>query len=846
MDHKLRNNEMFRTSHLMILISYTIFSVILIGESLLLGWEVWALMLIVAGLLIGWLLHIQQILTPYARLWVYSILMMATYFFYGVHSTSTYDLCAVMMVVIMLYTMTGIKEFVNLCQVTFFITFAYELVNMYLEGAFFDRLLVTRSMLHVALIVMAGWVGRIIIDRWGRVINRSHDEIEELKEGTGRLNDFLINLSHEIRTPVNVIIGLTGICIEKEDKDEIREDLNAVRDAGRRVGEQISDILDYSEIDRGNLTKNYEDYLLSSVLNDLAMEMLDYKHPGVELVVDVDSSIPLVMNTDISKLKKIICHLLMNGLKYTNEGCVYVHIFCIEEDYGVNLCIEVTDTGIGMDEEDKTRIFDDFYQGDSSRSRIRGGLGLGLTIVSGFVSSLGGFMTLKSEPGKGTSIRVSLPQKVVEAEKCMSVEDKDNIEACVFVQFEKFDSPDVREYYNVMMKNLVKGLGVQISRVDNLEDLRKLCEKVKLTHLLIGEEEYESDIRFFEKLSDEMLVVVAAERGYSLPENSGLVIMEKPIYSFPVAEFLNTRFHGSKKLRERLKLPNVNALVVDDEKMNLTVAAGILKRYDMEIVTVTSGEQAIKACKAQDFDIVFMDHMMPGMDGIEAMKRIRAESGKDRRDMAIVALTANAVSSAKEMFLKEGFDGFVSKPIELNELERVLKQVLPKALQEIVHENELGEVVPEEEEKEVRDTAEDVSYPTLRDCRVDVEEGLRFCQDDLEFYDMLLKQFAEEAPEKTEGLRKAFEDNDYKDYEIRVHGLKSTSRMIGASHLSDLAKDEEDAASMKLAFDRAKFETMMELYKRVVDAVNTDMNGEIPGVLTGAMEDIIEFAPEET
>ena len=110
MDQKLRNNEMFRTSHLMILISYTIFSVILIGESLLLGWEIWALRLIIAGLMIGWLLHVQQILTAYARLWVYSLLMMATFFFYGAHETSTYDLCGVMMVVIMLLILQSLHS----------------------------------------------------------------------------------------------------------------------------------------------------------------------------------------------------------------------------------------------------------------------------------------------------------------------------------------------------------------------------------------------------------------------------------------------------------------------------------------------------------------------------------------------------------------------------------------------------------------------------------------------------------------------------------------------------------------------------------------------------------------
>ena len=150
-----------------------------------------------------------------------------------------------------------------------------------------------------------------------QVMKRSEGEIEQLTDATEHLNDFLANVSHELRTPVNAIIGLTTLCIDKSRHREIQGDLIAVRDAGRKVADQISDILDYSEIDRKKAVCNNEDYMLSSVLHDLVNDVKQYKSKNVELIIDVDPSIPAVMNTDVSKLKKILKSLITNGLKYT-------------------------------------------------------------------------------------------------------------------------------------------------------------------------------------------------------------------------------------------------------------------------------------------------------------------------------------------------------------------------------------------------------------------------------------------------------------------------------------------------------------------------------------------------
>ena len=839
------SNGLFQTSHLTLLISYTLFSIALIVESFLMGWEKWMLLLVVAGVIVSWVLHIRHDTPAGIRLWIYAVLMMGEFFFYGTHQTSTFDLAVVMSALIMLFTMTGIKSLITLCQFTYYGTMAFEIVSMVLAHEEFDALIISRSILHVIMVFFIGRFAKIIIDKWQEVLNRSKDEVIQLKEATEKLNDFLANVSHELRTPVNAIIGLSTICIEKSRNRAVENDMIAVRNAGRKVAEQISDILDYSEIDRHKAVRNNEDYMLSSVLHDLVTEIKQYKSKQVELIIDVDPSIPAVMNTDVSKLKKILKSLISNGLKYTQKGGVYVRISSEAQEYGVNLCIEVTDTGIGMSDYELEKVYESFYQADSSRTRMGSGLGLGLAIVSGFVSLLGGFMTIESKPDVGTTVHVSIPQKVVDPVSCMSVANPDKLCLGAFLHFEKYENPAVRDYYNSMVLNIVKGLGVQMHRVNNASNLKLLRDSVHLTHVFVGEEEYRDNVELLEKLANDMVVAVVANEDLVLPKNSLVKILEKPFYCFPVVSVLNSSVGDKEASAKKLRCNGVRALVVDDESMNLVVAKSIFSRYGMEVTTVTSGQESIDICREKVFDIIFMDHMMSGMDGVEAMKRIRTDVSGLNGSIPIVALTANAMSSAKQMFLSEGFDGFVSKPVETEELERVLKFVLPK--KSITYEDdqssddsEYEEIIPEPE----KTVSTEDAFSKLEDVGINTSAGLRYCIDDAEFYKSLLIQFASESDEKMASMKSSYGKKEWHDYEIYVHALKSTSKMIGAADLSEKAKALEMAAkSSDGEFISSNHDKMMQDYGRVCAEIKTQLMGLSADEQD---DDVLEFEPEES
>lgn len=550
-----------------------------------------------------------------------------------------------------------------------------------------------------------------------------------------------------------------------------------------------------------------------------------------------------------------------------------MHIYPIKREYGINLVLEVKDTGTGMTEEQIEHIYEKFYQSDSGRTRTAGGLGLGISIVNGFTKAMGGVLTIESVPREGTSVRVSIPQEIEDDSPCISIGDRGSCVAAGFLGFMTTGHPRVRGYYMEMIAHLVSGLSIPFHRVQSGKELEKLLLSVKVSHLFVGTGEYLENREYIDRLANEMNVAVVADQGFSARTGSRVAVLPKPFYGAQVANFLNHSLDdmdGSQK--ERMVCPGVKALVVDDEPMNLLVARGIFENYGMVVTTAPGGQEAIELCGRQDFDIIFMDHMMPEMDGVEAMKRLRLNASKEKKELCIVALTANAISSAKEMFLSEGFDGFVPKPIEITELERVLKHVLPKSA--IVYQKEEAGVIisrtadPESgqageddgDKPEGRSAGNDGDKPDgrtgegsgdkferLRGYGVDVGQGLKYCQNDRDFYCQLLLEYARDNKRKVKELQDYYEGGKWKDYTIRIHAVKSTSQLIGAAELSDTARHLEEASKQEnedelrrthpefLPLYQQLMETIMKLFGQATEADVRE--GE-------ADDEILEFEPE--
>lgn len=836
----MNDQEKQRAAHLLILLCYTIFSCVLIGESLLLGWEMWVVVLLPIGVIAGWTMHIRNRMPMALRLDIYSFLMMLVFFFYGIHETSMFDLAPVMITLMVLYSSTEKYSTIKICMFTYYLTMGYDFFLVPHGFSEETPLFITRLLLHFMLVYMAGRLLKTVVERRVRERKSTEEMIARLEEINRRTEDFLANVSHELRTPINAVTGISSVMLKNETDSEKKKDLFTIQMAGQRLFGQIEDILDYTEIDNEKVSVSEEAYMISSIVNDVISEnQMQEREYMPELIFDLDAAMPASLLGDGKKIKKILKHLVNNAVKFTKKGGVYVRIHALVKDYGVNLCMTVSDTGEGISEEELEKITEGFYQTDGGRNRRAGGLGLGLPIVAGMVSYMEGFMQIKSEEGRGTVVSVSIPQRIADQKPLVTLKNRERLCLACYLNVEKYETPEVRDYYNETITHMVEGMDVSIHRVFHTDELKALTGICQITHLFIGSDEYEENSALFEELADRMTVIVIADQHFVPLPGMRAKLLRKPFYCLPIANMLNAETVQAEFSFEekRMLCPDVRVLVVDDEPMNLMVAEGIFREYEMQVKTVPSGLAALELCGKEDFDLIFLDHMMPEMDGVETLKRLRKLLADSERSAIIIAFTANAVSGAREMFFEEGFDEFVSKPIEMVELERILRNVLPKSAIRYAdkeHERERkrdrqDNKQPEAmQEQPVSDQSKQEKTDLLEKAGIHTKTGLQYCLDNTEFYEELLLKFASDADGKQEDIDRFFGQKDWENYGIMVHALKSTARMIGADDLSDQAKGLEDAAkSRDVEYIESHHENLLVKYKETAQLIRDIFSEEV-------------------
>ncbi len=669
--------------HGTVLIIITIACLGAIVESITQGWEFWVPPLIVGGVVFAWVLHVNQSRYDTYRENYYLIFSLLIAIYHGVHQTSFFDVVTISALFMTITTLLRRRDFLRLGLLEYYLLIIMHIVWAYRTGFVeFDSLTVSRILLHcVVIICMYRILNEVIEEAIGQSKEIEKRDAMALSEQVA-MEDFLVNISHELRTPVNVINGISTIILKKED----REDVFFIRDAGRRMFRQIENIQDYSEIQRGSVSLDEESYSTSSLWEDVIAEYKNYdQKERPELCVDIDPALPSVMRGDIKKLQKMLRHLLDNSYKFTKKGAVYIKISGIKRDYGINLIVEVTDTGCGMTAVDIESVSRGVYQANRKRDRETGGIGLGLSIVFGFARRMDGFVSIESDKGHGTTVRISVAQEVVDASPCLSLAKGVEPHAVFYNLPGKFKVTGVREFYSNTASNLAKGLNVNLFSVSSLSELKTIIKEEEITHVFTGEEEYFASPCYFDEMANwGITVVVSAKPGFEVMPDSKVYVIPKPLYGYSIVKFLNgeTPKSSSEKdtVSQELNLSGIRALVVDDEPMNLVVATGLLREYNMDVDTADSGKEAVVKITKQDYDIVFMDYMMPEMDGIEALKRMQLVADQKKQKFFGVAISANAISGAKDLFLSNGFDGYIAKPIQTADFERVMKRLVGEGL----------------------------------------------------------------------------------------------------------------------------------------------------------------------
>lgn len=656
----------------------TISMTALIIEGFLLQWEFWVFPLILIALVALWFLYLTHRISGETQNIIFLLYGMVSAFYHGVHQTSFFDIAIVGVLMLTAYSLMNRFYVLNLLLAEYFILTAIQIwLGILSDTITFNVIVVSRVILHLGTVMSVYFFCRMIVSRRLVTLQQQGRREQEVENANRDMEDFLSNISHELRTPINVVNGMSQIFMNKQESDEV----DAIYAAGLRLANQVEDIQDFTEIKRGEIILEEEKYMSSSLIHDVVVNYnTSERGKNLELIVNLDPRVPVLLQGDIRKLHKLFRHLLGNSLKFTSRGGVYVKIFAVPRDYGINLEIQVTDTGIGMTRKEIAKVSKGLYQANRKRNRSTGGIGIGLPIVYGFVHQMGGFVKIDSTRGVGTTVSLSIPQKVIDPAPCLTVAPDFSGDIIFFVNPGKYKVPALREFYKSMAVTTAIGLNVRLFSATSTAECDRLLEEYRVSHIFMGQEEFEENADYFEKLSKKgHLVAVSAGREVRLKEDSKIVVMPKPLYSVPAVQVLNSDFSGFEQgnRKTRLMLTGVRALVVDDEPMNLVVATGILREYRMTVDTAEGGKDALKKYDERDYDVIFMDHMMPEMDGVEAMKKLREVAREKGRKSVIVALTANALSGAREMFMREGFDGFIAKPIDTGEFERVMKHVLP-------------------------------------------------------------------------------------------------------------------------------------------------------------------------
>ena len=501
------------------------------------------------------------------------------------------------------------------------------------------------------------------------------------KKANEAKNNFLSNISHEIRTPINAVLGFDEMIIRESKDPSITEHAREIQNSGKTLLSLINDILDFSRIESGRMDIIPVEYDIASMVNDLTnMVEVRARDKGITVNVEVDENIPHVLVGDEMRLRQCTMNILTNAVKYTEKGTID---FCLNfskvNDEFIDLTIKVRDTGQGIKEEDLAKLFTPFERINEEVNRTIEGTGLGMNIVKKLLELMGATLSVQSEYGKGSEFSFTVRQQVASWEP-------------------------------------------------------------------VG--------RFSKQYEESLSRIVMYEESFHAPE--------------------------------------AKILVVDDTRANLTVIKGLLKENLMQIDVAESGPEAIELSADKKYDIIFLDHRMPGMDGIETFHHIKEDEVSLNADTPIIVLTANAITGSREKYLSEGFSDYLSKPIDSGRLDSMLLAYLPP--NKVYRRGADDFIEQERNESEENQSNVNAYQKVVKVTGIDLQKGLDNCGGPELLLDVL-RDFYLSIDDKAEKIQQYKDDGDLKNYTIFVHGLKSSARTIGAMKLSDLAAMLERAGN---------------------------------------------------
>ncbi len=631
---------------------------------------------------------------------------------------------------------------------------------------------------------------------------RLMEEINGQLEQSARMkSDFLANMSHELRTPMNAVIGMAELALREELSPYARDCLSQIKRSGRALLNIINDILDYSKIEAGKMEIVPEKYQPLAEVNDIS-NILQTRigDKPIEMFFIVEPNLPKELIGDALRIRQVLINIANNAIKFTEKGAVGIYLTCEKKrEDEVILHFHVIDTGIGILKEDLEKIFISFQQLDSKRNRNVEGTGLGLAISQKLCEAMGGTIGIESEYGKGTDVWFDIPQKVADGSRDLVVFDAENKAGFCMNPNDKMTAAFEKEMIAFGLEHRV------------ITSFDEYVPTGKKEYLFIEDKRYGEDVEEFLDRNPELICVVIAGMGVTPDiKKKNVRIMNRPMSTLNIVMILNDQdiMNYGRKEEEvaHFIAPEAKILIVDDNSINLSIAEGLLKPIKAKCTKALSGAEALSILGKEHFDLILMDHMMPVMDGVETSQIIRRDIAS-ASDTPIIALTANVAEGSRELFFKAGMVDIIAKPIEVKKLMEKMHRWLP--------DEKIKDVLPGTAEQPV----EEVKYVPEFDC-LDCQKGIE-ALGSAELFREIVSEYYHKGEKTLAAIEEAREHKDWKDYAIKTHSLKSTSRQIGATELGNMAEKLELAGKAEdMAVIEAEHERTMTAFRALLDALS--------------------------